>query len=110
MQTTVKSELRSFSDVVKQDCKDKMTPKKLEAVVKSAVKNDDRKRGVMLFGLEESDDEMLSDRVDEMFSSLAIPNKPTVSDCFRVGSVKQGASRPVKVMFNIQSRSQLFRG
>ena len=51
----------------------------------------------MLFGLEESDDEMLSGRVDEMFSSLAIPDKPIVSDRYRVGSVKQGASRPVKL-------------
>ena len=54
----------------------------------------------MLFGLEESDNEMLSGRVDEMLSSLTTLNKPAVSDCYRVGPVKQGASRPVKMLFN----------
>ena len=58
--TTVTSEIRSFSDVVKEGCKDKITPKKLEAVIKSVVKSDDRKRGLMVFGLEESTGEVLS--------------------------------------------------
>ena len=69
-----------------------MSPKKLEAV-----NNDDRKIRVVLLGLEDTNDEILSGRVDGM---LALSNKPTVSDCYRVGPVKQGASRPVKMLFN----------
>ena len=42
VQTTVKSEIKSFSDAVQQGCKDKGTTKKLEAVVKSAVSRYDR--------------------------------------------------------------------
>ena len=55
VQTTVKSEIKSFSDAVKQGCKDKITTTKLEAVVKSAVNSDDRKKGVIFFGLDESE-------------------------------------------------------
>ena len=94
--------MRTFSDVVRQNCSDKITPKKLEALVKSVLRTDDRKRAVMMFGLEETDGEVLSTKVDSVLSSISISDKPAVNDCYRVGAVKQGLSRPVKVLFNSQ--------
>ena len=51
VQTTVKTEIRSFSDVNKQGCEDKITATNLTAVVKSAVESDNRKNAVMVFGV-----------------------------------------------------------
>ena len=34
-----------------------------------------------------------------MLDVICIVNKPGISDCFRLGTVKQGASRPVKILF-----------
>ena len=100
VQTTVKSEIKSFSDAVKQGCKDKITTKKLEAVVKSAVSSDDRKKGVIFFGLDESAKEELSGKVDSVLTAICSHDKPAVMDCCRVGAVKEGATRPVKVLFH----------
>ena len=99
VQTTVKSEIQSFSDVVKQGCGDKITTTKLKAVVRSAVQSDDRKRAVMLFGLEEAANEEVRREVDELLGATCLVGKPAISDCYRVGAVKQGTARPVKVLF-----------
>ncbi len=42
VQATVKTEMKSYCDVVKQTCSERMTPKKLQKAVKIAVKKDDR--------------------------------------------------------------------
>ena len=100
VQTTVKTEIRSFSDVIKQGCEDKITATKLTAVVKSAVESDDRKKAVMVFGLEESANEEVGGKVDKLLGTVCTMGRPVVGDCFRVGATKPGAVRPVKVLFH----------
>ena len=80
VQATVKSEVRSSSDVVKQGSKDSITAEKRETVVKLAVKCDNRKRYVMVFGLEETSNEELGRKVDDLFGAMCAMDKPTVSD------------------------------
>ena len=83
VQTTVKSEIRSFSDVVKLGCEEKLTSTKLKAAVKSAVERDDRKKSVMVFGLEESENGDLRGRVSDLLGSFCDMRSSLVSDCFR---------------------------
>ena len=78
VQATVKSEVRSLSDVVKQGSRDSITAKKLEAVEKLGVKCDDRKRKVMVFGLEETSNEELGRKVNDIFGDMCALDKPSL--------------------------------
>ena len=100
LQETVKNEEKTFSDVVKQGCKESVTVQNLKAVVKSAVKADDRTRSIMVFGMEETSGEELDQKVGDMLKNVCAQGRPPVSDTFRVGAVKAGNSRPVKVLFH----------
>ena len=53
----------------------------------------------MIFGMEETENEDVCGKVAGMFNAICMVNKPGVSDCFRVGTINQGASRSVKVLF-----------
>ena len=100
VQETVKSEVKSFSDAVRQGCTESFATEKLEAVVKKAIKCDDRKRTLMFFGLTETSNEVLISKVGELLSDICSSGKPAVVDCHRVGAVKPETVRPVKVLFN----------
>ena len=47
----MKNEVKSFSDIVEESCKNTVTAEKLESMVKTAVKCYDRRRSLMMFGL-----------------------------------------------------------
>ena len=53
----------------------------------------------MVFELEETLNEELGRKVCGIFGDICALDKPTVSDCFRLGTVKPGTFRPVKVLF-----------
>ena len=91
--------MRSFSDVVKQGSEDRITTTKLKAVARDVVQSDNRKRAVMLFGLEEAANEEVRREVDELLGAACLVGKPAISDCYRFGAAKQGATRPMKVLF-----------
>ena len=101
VQKTVETEMRSFSDVVKHGCEGKAASTQvIKAAVKSAVLEDGQKRSVMVFGLGEGPDESVRRKVEDMLSVSCGTDKPSVSDCYRVGEVKEGAERPIKVLLN----------
>ena len=61
VQTTVKTEIKSFSEAVRQGCDlDKIATTKLEAVLKSMVSSDNQRIDLILFELDESAKEVLS--------------------------------------------------
>ena len=81
--------MRSFSDVVKQGCEDKITTMKLKAVVRAAVQSDDRKIALILFGLEKAANEDVRREVDELLEATCLVGKPAISDCYRVGAANK---------------------
>ena len=102
MRATVKTEIRSFSDVVSQNCSDRITPQKLQSVVKSAVNSEDRSRSVMVFGLPEGEiDKGETVYVDDQMEKLLchFDYKPRMRECYRVGILKPDITRPVRVTF-----------
>ncbi len=60
---TVKTEIKTFSAVVQENCRSAVSPAKLKAAVKTAVIEEDRSRNVMIFGLHEINNENISDLV-----------------------------------------------
>ena len=77
-----------------QSCSEKITPKKLEVVVKSAVNREDRSRNVVVFGLFEDENEIVDDEVDKLLYRLEY--KASVRENRRVGLAKPGIDRPVR--------------
>ena len=98
VQEAVKTEFKSFSDVVEQNSQD-VPCKKLEAAVKSAVESDQRSRSIMVFGLEENKTHVLSDTVTRMLGTVFQGDTPAVNECYRVGRTKPEVTRPVRVCF-----------
>ena len=99
VQETVQAEFRTYSAVVGNHQSDSdyqpVTPATLHSVVRKVVEEEDRSRNIMVFGLAEEEDEVLSDKVSDVLQTIG--EKPRVEAC-RVGKkYADGAARPVKV-------------
>lgn len=104
VQDTVKTEFKSYSEAAKATQPQTVSntgpstafsEDTLKTLLKHVVAEEDRSRNLMIFGLRESDDEHLGDKVSEVFEHLG--EKPKV-EASRLG--KKGSSttaRPVKV-------------
>ena len=102
VKNTVASEMRSWSDVVKENCvqSSSVSPMKIKEAVKSAVSEEDKLHNVMVFGLNELDEDDVHDAedeglVDEMMEQLNICPKRVVQ-IDRVGERREGYIRPMK--------------
>ena len=93
VQTTIKTELKSYSEAVKKSNNEQVTLKKIKTVVKDIV--EDRSRNIMMFGLEETERENLDYKVRDIFEELK--EKPLFR-AERVGrKTSEDSDRPVKV-------------
>ena len=96
---TLHSEIESYSDKVKNfaSCTPAVAPENLQKIMKKVVEEDDRSKNLMIFGLNESGDETLKESVVEVLEKLN--EKPKVETVCRIGTVKTGCNRPVKIVF-----------
>ena len=98
VQTTVKSELQTWSEVVKRNTVQSeatFSSAKLKDAVRSAVDEEDRSRNFVIFNKEEEADEDLVQTVEGVL--LDINEKPMIIDCRRIGKTQPGKARPIKV-------------
>ena len=99
VQSTVKSELKSYSDAVQSSCSsgagNVFTPEIVKEAVKSVVQEEDRNRNIMIFGIKEQEEDEVQTVVSDVFE--AIGEKPRVTECSRIGRAKSGVVRPIKV-------------
>ena len=93
--TTVQSEMKSYSSVLSKTCSAALSEKKIRAAVKSATEREDRNRNVVIYGVEETPDEILTERTSEIL--IEIGENPAVKDCCRIGLKRGKAPRPVKL-------------
>ena len=85
--------------VLSKDCPSSaptFTPENLNNVVRNVVSEEDRSRNVLIFGLKETDEEKLCDKVDVIFQQIEA--KPRF-EAIRVGRKSADKTRPVKVSF-----------
>ena len=94
VKTTVKTEMKSYSSVLTSSVSAPISEKKIISAVKSATEKEDRKRNVIIYGVEEMDNEVLPERVSGIL--LEIGEKPAVRDSCRVGIKKSSNIRPIK--------------
>ena len=99
---TVKAEFTSYSAAVQNAKEQEPSPviaqETLKKVVKTVVEEEDRTRSVMLFGLQERENEVLDEEVGAVLQELG--EKPKIEAC-RIGpkKVESTRPRPVKVTF-----------
>ena len=65
----VKAEIVSYSDAVKSSAAAKPTAEELRTAVRDVVVEEDRSRSLMIFGLPEQEEELVEERVSDMFLS-----------------------------------------
>ena len=106
VQSTVKREIRSFSEALKSvPEKSALCEEKLKTVVRSAISEDDRSRNLIIHGLKEENDEQLSEKASCLFEKLG-GIKPRVEVC-RIGKSAENTIRPVKAVFSNSSTAKV---
>lgn len=100
--STVKTEIKSWAEVVTKNCASNVsiTPKKIKEAVKSAVIEEDRLYNVMMYGVEELDEDDSNDedkrQIAEIMGEIGVVYSGDVL-IGRVGDVKEGSTRPIRV-------------
>jgi len=95
VQDTVKSEMKSYSQAVVQSSPNAtITEESLKKVVQKVVSKEDRSRNVIVFGLNETDEEDLTERVNELFQQIEL--KPRF-EAVRFGRKLVEKTRPVRI-------------
>ena len=96
VQDTVQTEMRSYGDALmkKPHPGAAISPAAFKTIVKSVIKDEDRTKNLVVFGLAEENGEQLDDKISDVF--LGIGEKPRIA-AVRVGSKDGGGCRPVKV-------------
>jgi hypothetical protein len=106
VEDSVKEQFKSYSDIV-QVCQPEspsLSPEVLKKVVQSVVQQEDRSRNLMVFGIPETENENLSERIQDVFQEIGM--KPTLETVSRLGKVskeKTKRERPVKVTLSSPS-------
>ena len=95
-------------------CAAALAPKKITAAVQSVADKEDRSKNLMIYRIDEAENEVLSDKVSEVIS--LVDEKPVIRDSCRVGTRRADKPHPVKFSLNssdmvsqILSKSKLLR-
>ena len=110
VQDSVKTEMMSYSDALKESsgsttAAPAITPATVKKVVRDVIKEEDRSKNVMVFGLTEEDGELLNEKIGNVFVSIG--EKPPLA-AVRVGSRPETGERrrPVKVTLSSSTAVQ----
>ncbi len=95
----VKSEIKSYSTVVKDTCSKALAPTKMKSAIKRAAVEEDRSKNLIIYGLPEEDKEIPESRVLQVLDQLN--EKPRILSCCRLGKVTADKVRPLK--FSVSS-------
>lgn len=104
---TVKSEMKSWVDVVKKNTNQRNGKQLTENSVKHAVRivneEERRSKNLMIYGCDEKENEATIETiktVKDVYSKLGVISMPQTVDIYRVGKKEVGKSRPIKVEFS----------
>ena len=88
VQESVKAEFKTYSAAVQRgnNQAQPVAPVILKSVLKEVIKEEDRSRNIMVFGLAEKENELLCDEVSEVFQ--AVGERPSIVEVSRVGVKK----------------------
>ena len=99
VQQTVKTELKSWADVVKKgnSSNKQLTAQSVKEAVRSVNDEEKRSKCFMIYGYEEMEEEgETSDIAREIYSKVGF-RPPVIVDAFRIGNKTPDKTRPIKV-------------
>ena len=99
--TTVQTEMKSYSSAVAKSCTAALAPKKIEAAVRKVSDKDDRSKNVIIYGVEEKDNEKLKEKIETVLEEIG--EKPVVRDVCRVGVKKADVKTPRPIKFTLSN-------
>ena len=104
VQTAVKVELKSYATVVKNSCSASLAPAKIQAAMKKATTEEERSCNLIVYGLEEAEDENIEDAVLSVIQHT--DEKPKLLACRRLGERSGEKTRPIRVTFHSREMVQ----
>ena len=114
VQDCVQEQFKSYSDAVQENvmvCKpESVSPGTLQQVVRSVVQEEDRAKNVIIFGVQEQDQENLKECVMEVFDEMKV--RPAIhGEISRIGKKRaENSVRPIKVKLSSSSTASLVLG
>lgn len=87
VQSSVKTEMKSFADIVKKGSQNAVTKQTIQRAVKTAVIESERNKNVVVYGLKETTGQNLEECFQRLVGHIIIcnNNKPVVKECCRIG-------------------------
>ena len=101
VESTVKSQMETYSSTVAKKCSSAFAPQRLQAAVLKVEDKKKRSQNVVIYGLEEEQNEQLQLKVETILADIG--EKPVVKDCCRVGRNRENATRPIKFSLSSQA-------
>ena len=108
VKSTVDEKLSSWSSIVKKNTGKKVTQKEMKKAVKSAMNESDREYNVIMFNVEEQDDDNPSESYDadtaiDIMNSAGLSTFDGEFITERIGTLDKDRNRPLKVKFDFKS-------
>ena len=99
------SALQESCSTLQQSCSTALSPKKIASAVKTIVKEEDRSKEVLVFGVDEENGECPTSKVSKILEQLE--EKPPISGCRRIG--QRGADHKRPIIFRVQSTDVVYQ-
>ena len=98
VQETVKSEMKSWADIVKKDTNQRkqLTEHSVKQAVRTVNEEERRSKNLMIYGCAEDNSKDIGMIVKDVYQAMGYP-LPNTIDCYRVGKEELGKPRPIKV-------------
>jgi hypothetical protein len=97
VQTTVQTEMKSWSDIVKKNRETAPSVNIVKKAIKSVVDENDRSKSLIIYGARDNENDYPQDKVNELFEILDEEEKHQVLSSKRLGMFKRDSCRPRKV-------------
>ena len=108
----VEKEMKSYSSILQESCSTlqescttALSPKKIATAVKTIVKEEDRSKEVVVFGVEKENGECPTTKVSKILEQLE--EKPRITGCRRLG--QRGADLKRPIIFSVQSSDVVYQ-
>ena len=105
---TVEEKMSSWAAVVKKNSSSKVSQKEMKKAVKSAINESDREYNVIMFNVEEQEEEDLSENYDadtalDIMNSAGLDAVEGEYTTERIGTLQNDKNRPLKVKFDFKT-------
>ena len=104
---TVEKELKSYSSALQQSCSTALSPTNIATAVKKIVKEEDRTKEVVVFGVDEEAGECVTTKISGILQQL--DEKPRITGCRRIGQTVTDGSAKRPIIFSVKSTDVVYQ-